>query len=248
MALFGFGRKKPTAAAAGRGASIAATANALANLLENRLNEPGLGVRVEDLVSAAAAVTGQACIRAAGDYDPDDHDFVPGAAVLSERANQLLVGDVATWETAPNDCVFAIVRTFALAHGYAPGDFPPIDQLIATYVAGLGGDAADAAARYGWVGLSVPEINRPLRPPLQEAWALREPVTALFARRATLAADQLAICALALAIVLTHVKDAIDHGVAVRLALETVNGMAKMAPMTPRHWAQATANTKTPEG
>jgi hypothetical protein len=241
MALFGFGRKKPAAGGADLGSL--ATAGALVDLLENALNEPGRGVRVEDLLSAAAAVTGQACIRAAGDYDPDNHDFVPGAAVLSDHANWLLVGDVASWETAPDDCVFAIVHRFALAHGYAPGDFPPIDQLVATYVAGLGDDAAGATARYGRVALSVPEINRPRRPPLQAAWGLREPVAALFARQTTPTADRLVVCALALAIVLSHVKDAIDHGVAIRLALETVNGMAKMAPMTPRHWAEAASKT-----
>src|SRR5580704_17733666 len=107
MGLFGFGRKKPIAVVAD--ASIAA---ALAELLENQLNEPGRGVRVEDLLSAAAAVTGQACIRAAGDYDPDDHNFVPGASVLSVRTNELLVGDTSSWEAAPAGCVFAIVRNF----------------------------------------------------------------------------------------------------------------------------------------
>jgi hypothetical protein len=245
MALFGFGRKKPAAATddqrpvAERNASVAVCAAALAELLENRLNEPGRGIRVEDLLSAAAAVTGQACIRTASDYDPDSHDFIPGAAVFSERANVLLVGDTANWEAAPGDCVFAVVRTFALAHGYAPADFPPIDQLIGVYAAGLGGDAAQAIAQYGRVPLSAPPDNRPRRPPLQDAWDLRLPVAALFEERGTPAADRLAACALALGIVLTHVKDAIDHGLAVRLTLETVNGMAKMAPMTPKHWAEA---------
>jgi hypothetical protein len=31
------------------------------------------------------------------------------------------------------------------------------------------------------------------------------------------------------------VRAAIDRGVALRIVLETVNGMAKMAPMTERH-------------
>ncbi len=46
-------------------------------------------------------------------------------------------------------------------------------------------------------------------------------------------------CAFALVIALARVRDAIDRGVATRLVLETVNGMAKTAPMTERHMREA---------
>jgi len=46
-------------------------------------------------------------------------------------------------------------------------------------------------------------------------------------------------CAFALVVELARVRQAIDPGVAVRLVLETVNGMAKTAPMTDRHMREA---------
>jgi hypothetical protein len=48
-------------------------------------------------------------------------------------------------------------------------------------------------------------------------------------------------CAAALVIELARVRQAIDPGIAVRIVLETVNGTAKMAPMTARHMREAGA-------
>ena len=40
---------------------------------------------------------------------------------------------------------------------------------------------------------------------------------------------------------LVRVRSAINPGIATRIALETTNGMAKMAPMTERHFREAAA-------
>ena len=221
-------------------AAAAETARDLVELLETHFDEPGRGIRVEDLVSGAAAVTGQACIGAAGDFDPDEHDFAPGAPVMSDRVNQILVGDATDWEHAPLDSVFATLRGMALTGGYSPSDFPAMAAPIRRYAQQIGGDPDAAEARFGRVSLSVPVEHQPRRQPLQDAWNLRGPVRDLFARRGLPVVDQPLACAIALGVILTHVKDAISRPIAVRIALETVNGMAKMAPMTPRHWAEAT--------
>ena len=68
--------------------------------------------------------------------------------------------------------------------------------------------------------------------PLRDAYELRAPVRALFATNGVETSDWPAACALALVAELARVRDAIDHRTALRLVLETVNGMAKTAPMT----------------
>ena len=159
-------------------------ADALSVLFESKVRDAGGRIRVEDLLSAAAAACGEACIAAAGDYDLEHHDFVPGSPVLSHRVNGILCADVPDWGAAALS-VFGIVRSGALAQGYQPGDFPPIDEPIRVFVTAIGGgdDAGDGngAAPPGWgfVPLTVPADNRPFVQPLRQAYELRAPVRAI---------------------------------------------------------------------
>jgi hypothetical protein len=202
-------------------------ASALAALFEAKITDGDGRVRVEDLLSAAAAATGEACLAAAGEIDPEHHALVPGSAVLSDRVNGILVADAPEWSGAALS-VFGIIRGGALAQGYAAADFPPIDEPIRFYVGALG--ASDA--QWGFVPLSVPEDHRPFVQPLRQAYELRAAVREVFADQRMPAAEWPPACAFALVIELARVRDAIDRGVATRLVLETVNGMAKTAPMT----------------
>ncbi len=210
--------------------------NALSAMFEARLADADGRIRVEDLLSAAAAVCGEACIAAAGDFDLEHHTFTPGVPVLSDRVNGILCADASDWTTAATS-VFGIVRGGALAQGYGEDDFPPVDEPIRLFAGTLGGGGP--AAPWGFVPLSVPEDNRPFVPPLRQAYDLREPVRAIFAEHQVPASEWPPTCAFALVVELARVRDAIDHGVAVRLVLETVNGMAKTAPMTDRHLREA---------
>ena len=143
-------------------------ASALSELFEAKVIDADGRIRVEDLLSAAAAVCGEACIAAAGEVDPEHHGLEPGSAVLSDRVNAILVADAPDWGGAATS-VFGIIRGGALAQGYAETDFPPIDEPIRFYVASLGGDGVP----WGFVPLSVPEDNRPLIQPLRQAYELR---------------------------------------------------------------------------
>jgi hypothetical protein len=186
-------------------------------------------IRVEDLLSGAAAACGEACIAAAGEFDPEHHDFTPGAVVMSDRINAILAGDSSEWSGAGGS-VFGLIRAGALARGYADTDFPPLADVFREFAAGIaGGDAG-----WGFVPLSVPADHRPRVQPLRSAYELRGTVRALLADRGVPVEDWPGVFALALIGELEHVRDAIDHGIAVRLVLETVNGMAKTAPMTDR--------------
>src|SRR5689334_23198095 len=69
----------------------------------------GGGIRVEDLLSAASAVCGEACIAAAGEFDPEDHQFTPGSVVMSDRINGILAGDSSDWDGV-GESVFGVIR------------------------------------------------------------------------------------------------------------------------------------------
>jgi len=51
------------------------------------------GVRAEDMITAAASITGELCIETAGDFNPRKHQFVPGSRVFSDKVNELIFGD-----------------------------------------------------------------------------------------------------------------------------------------------------------
>jgi hypothetical protein len=248
VALFGFGKKKaqapptpPPPPPQGPGYDPARAVKALVELLERRLTDPDGRIRVEDLLSAAAAVTGQACIAASGEFDPERHDFVPGQAVLSERINGVICSDVGRWEAVSvTDSVFGIVYDQAQTMGYAAAEFPAVSDVLQLYVSQIG------HAAWGSAPLSVDPSNRPRRLPLQAGYELSGDMRAYYAAQQVPLAGRPLICALALSVILSHVKAAIDHGVALRIVLETVNAMAKMAPMTKLHMDEAIAKQAQP--
>ncbi len=127
-------------------------ASALASLFEAKVTDGDGRIRVEDLLSAASAACGEACLAAAGEVDPELHTLTPGSAVLSDRVNRILLADAPDWSSAATS-VFGIIRGGALAQGYAETDFPPIDEPIRFYVSALGGGGTP----WGFVPLSVPD-------------------------------------------------------------------------------------------
>ena len=223
-----------------RDPELQAAAAALAAVFETSVVGPDGRIRVEDLLSAAAAVCGEACIAAAGEFDPEDHSYTPGSAVLSQQVNQVLCADAQEWDHA-GDSVFGIVRERGLANGYQPEHFPPILEPIEHYVASLVSPAGDPQARWGRVALSVPEANWPHFQPLRRAYEIRAAANKVYADLKIERVERPSACAIALAVELARVRQAIDPGIAIRIVLETVNGMAKMAPMTERHMREATA-------
>ncbi len=211
-------------------------ASALSALFEAKVQGEDGRIRVEDLLSAAAAACGEACIAAAGDFDLEHHDLTPGSPVLSDRVNAILCADATDWPSAALS-VFGVVRGGALAQGYADAEFPAIDEPMRSFAASVGGDGPSTP--WGFVALTVPDDHRPAVQPLRQAFELRGPVRAVFAEHQMPTDEWPPTCAFALVIELARVRDAIDHGIAVRIVLETVNGMAKTAPMTDRQMGEA---------
>ena len=209
--------------------------NALSAMFEASLADADHRIRVEDLLSAAAAVCGEACIAAAGDFDLEHHAFTPGSPVFSDRVNGILCADASDWGSAATS-VFGIIRGGALAQGYATDDFPPIDEPIRLFarrspatVRRRGASCRSACPRT--IGRSCSRSAR------RTTFAGRSVRSSRSSRSQR--AEWPHTCAFALVVELARVREAIDHGVAVRLVLETVNGMAKTAPMTAKHLRDA---------
>ncbi len=183
-------------------------------------------VRVEDLLSASASVVGEACIAAAGDFDPRLHEHIPGSRVFSDRANALLCGDK-SWEDAPPASIAGTLRDSLTAAGFTRKDFPVLEDVFRLFVTNIGKEG-----EWGRVPLSVPENHRPYIMPLQIAYETREAVDKALSALGEDAMSRLQACTQALAKALIQTKDVLSRLVATTLALETVNGMAKTAPMT----------------
>ena len=208
-----------------------AATTALVALFEAHSTAADGRIRVEDLLSGAAAATGEACIAAAGEFDPGQHACMPGAVVMSDRMNAILSNDSTDW-SGVGESLFGIIRAGALAGRYSADEFPALGDIYRTFASGVGCGTGGDSLGWGFVPLSVPAENRPRIQPLRSAYELRTPVRALFAAHTVPVEEWPAACARALASELARVQAAIDHRVAVTLVLETVNGMAKTAPMT----------------
>lgn len=232
-----FWNKKPASNAQAAGACAKALYNHCYGMLKD-----AHGVRVEDLVSAVASIVGERCIEAAGDFNPRQHTFPPGQAVLSTKANELMCGDAELSE-APSTSIFGTLRDEVLKHGYTLAEFPALKSVFETYVGGVGTDR-----RWGYVPLSVPAEHFPRIMPLRVTYESRRKVDEIIAPVGADVHLRLLTVNFALAQVLVAVAGAIDHRLVLTLALETINGMSKTAPMTDEAMAkvQAEAQVKKP--
>lgn len=183
-------------------------------------------IRVEDLISGAAAIVGEASIDAAGDFNSRSHEFVPGERVFSTKANDLISGDK-DFDEAPSDSVVGILRNKLTNCGFTKADFPILKDIFTDFAANVG-----KQEDWGKVPLSVPIGNHPFIMPLRAAYETRSTVDKLFAPLGDNRRQRLHAATLALAEALCNTRDVLDRRIATTLALETVNGMAKTAPMT----------------
>lgn len=185
-------------------------------------------IRVEDLINTAASIVGECCISANGEIDPRQHPFQAGDPILSDAMNRLLSGDVAgsDFTAVPEESVFGLLREGVCGVGYDSGDLPSLEAVYRNFVANVHGKQ-----EWGWVPLSVPEKHVPFVRPLQVAYQMR-PIVDRVCKPCDTIDLRLHNCVIALVSVLAMVKDAIDRKVALLLAVETINGVAKTAPLT----------------
>jgi hypothetical protein len=225
-----FWKQKPT--------TIETCAHALYEALTKALTQNGR-IHVEDLISAAAAIVGEVCIEAAGDFNPRNHEFAPGGRVFSTKANVLISGD-ADFDESPADSIIGILKEKLTGCGFVKADFPVLKDLF-TYFAANVGKVED----WGKVPLSVPKDNHPFIKPLRVAYELRPTVDKVFAPLGDNRQQRLQAATLTLAETLCKTRDVLARRIATTLAIETVNGMAKTAPMTDAAMAKIKAEQKT---
>jgi hypothetical protein len=201
----------------------------LANFVVKSLTEKNGRVHAEDTISLAATIVGERCIDAAGDFKLREHNFVPGSRVFSDRINQILSGDIASakWSDLPRDSVFGTLKSSLDPKAYQEWAFPEISGIFKGFAAGIG-----KKEDWGRVPLSVPTANCPILLPLQVGFNSRAFVDGLFS---PIREDKMlcvGVATEALADIMNRTWRVLAPQTAVLLALETINGMAKTAPMT----------------
>jgi hypothetical protein len=201
-------------------------------------------VRVEDYVTAVAAVTGEAAIVAAG-IDIEALDITPGAALFGDQINQVLSGDTTELDKVPPDTIVGILVASLVPNVVALADFGSLEDRYRSVAAHVG------KQDWGNVYVSVGAHHAPTIPPIRLAFEMRPVVEEACAEAGISAAQRHQPCALALASALDQVKGAIDIKLGLKLALEVVFGMAKMAPMSRRAFVEVAGteaeNVREPE-
>lgn len=185
--------------------------------------EQGDRVRAEDAISVASALTGEACLGAAGEIDVDRHKFEAGQLVFSDKVNEVLVGNEVEWDKLPESSIFGMFRNMVTDAGYSAFDLPDIAMLFRQF-------AASAGSRPGWAPLTVPEAHWPRRMTLGAARDLRLNVDAVCKRHGV--AERHALCLGTTVKILAAVSKLIDPRIALTLSLETIVATAKTFPLT----------------
>lgn len=210
----------------------------LVELVLGILRDQNGRIRVEDAISASATIVAERCIDAAGDFALRDHELPPGSRAFSTNANELICGDVSEGGASqiPSGSIVGVLRARLDHTLYADAEFPALSEVFRQFAARIG-DPAD----WGKVPLSVGADHLPFIPPLRAGYETRAGVDGIFAPIREDKMRCLRIATESLAEILTMVASAIDHKVALTLAIETINGMAKTAPMTEKAMQQAQA-------
>jgi hypothetical protein len=215
-------------------AAVHAAAQAIGNAALARVTDPpgSNRVRVEDYLTALGAVTGESAIVAAG-IDIEALDLPPGSALFGDQINQILTGDTADLAKVPADSIGGILIAELVPRVVQAADFGPVEELYRSVAANVG------KTRWGEVHLTVGADHLPTIPPIRLAFELRPAVEEACTAAGVEPPQRYQACALALAMGLEQVREAIDIEIGLRLALEVVFGMAKMAPMSRRAFAAA---------
>jgi hypothetical protein len=195
---------------------------------------PGSGrVRVEDYLTTLGALTGEAAILAAG-IDIEALDIPPGSAIFGDLINQALSGDAADLAAVPAETIVGILIARLVPETVTLEDFGSLADLYRSVAANVG------KSGWGMVHVSVGDDHAPTVLPIRVAFELRPAVESACSAAGVPDKQRHLACATALALGLKQVRAAIDIKVGLKLALEVVFGMAKLAPMSRRAFEGAT--------
>jgi hypothetical protein len=224
-------RDKPAPTAAN--VDTAALRACLVDYILKVLTDKDGRIRAEDAISAAATIVAERCIDAAGNFDLRNHNFHPGSRVFSETANALFSGDKDKLDEVPASSIIGILRSKLDAGTYTTETFPSLSSVFKGF-ASRTGDPKD----WGRVPLSVPEENRPFMLPIKVGYETRSTIDEILKPIRSNKTLCLQIATEALAAILNMISNVMNPGIALTLAIETINGMMKTAPMTAKALAE----------
>jgi hypothetical protein len=189
----------------------------------------GEAKQAKEAIAAMAAVVGERCIEAAGEYSARNHEFVTGQRVFSDNVNTLLAGDIAVEHIAevPANTVFGTIRDQLAGSRFQRDHFPGLSEVFQSFASRIG-----KPEDWGKIPLSVSQEHWPDKLALRVAFDTRPRINAALGALSEKKLRSLRICTLALTYMLKELGNNIDPKIALTLTLETVNGMAKTAPMT----------------
>lgn len=195
------------------------------------------GVRVEDAICLISTIVAERCIEVANEFSINEHDFVPGSAVFSEKINELLVGEVAVenWNELPKECVFAKIKSKIDSH-FDNSSFPSLTGIFENYAENVG------KTEWGNLNLSIPEDNKPFFLPLQVGYETRKFIDKNINLENSEKTLQIAINAIGK--ILIETKMALDSSIALVMTFEIINGMSKTATMTDKKMAELETEKK----
>jgi hypothetical protein len=211
----------------------AALRSSLVEYLLKVLTDKDGRIRAEDAISGAATIVAERCIDAAGNFDLRNHNYHPGSRVFSETANTLFSGDTDNLDDAPSNSIVGMLRSKLDPQAYTKESFPALSSVFKGF-ASRAGDPKD----WGKVPLSVPEENQPFMLPLKVGYETRARVDEILKPIRSNKPLCLQVATEALAAILNMVSNVMNPGIALTLAIETVNGMIKTAPMTAKALAE----------
>jgi hypothetical protein len=218
-------------------------------------------LRIEEYLSALAAVAGEMVLRRSqvinldsGTVNPgfsvyvSDAKVPPGSAVLSPHINALLSGDRSSWAEIPVTSTFGAlynVLTRSQEVAWPADSFPDVAEVYQFFAAARKNGVSQQA--WGWAPLSIPVHHHPKLQPLRAAYNLRQTVLSQNPAKADRLEFDTTVTAIAVLLALSEVRGAIDLRVALSLVFETINAMAKTVPMLPRHMASVAHEKRLPE-
>ena len=178
-----------------------------------------------------AAVVGERCQEAAAEYPVRTHALVPGQRIFSDKVNVLLAGNGHTLDlrAIPAESVYGQIRDQVDSNRFSKDRFPPLVDVFRGFTGRVG-----RPEDWGKAPLSLPAADWPRLLPLRVAFDARKGVDAVLRPIAEDKARGLRVCTLALTMLLNESDYRVEPGAALVLALETINGMAKTAPMLSR--------------
>jgi hypothetical protein len=206
-----------------------AAAEQLAGAALARVQDPATrGVRVEDYLTVLGGITGEAALVAAGVLDIESTDIPPGSPVFGDQINVVLTGDTTDPTHVPADSVVGILIAELVPDTIPLDRFGSLEALYRGVAASVGSTA------WGMVKTTVPAANQLTLLPIRVAFELRPAVETAVQKSGLSPRLRHVPCALALAVGLKQVRQAIDIDIGLTLALEVVFGTAKMVPMSRR--------------